>query len=1106
MEDEYDVNEYTDEQLFQILDLNNPSDRELEAKILSMVRKYSDFGNESGDKLSQFFIDIYSRFFEVENAAEEGDQTEGFTSAIQENGISASPLSEINQTGNTMIGVANMGNKVEDNVKLTKQLDYSKDSLNPLLKQTIKRIISIDSQYRNQQVNSPSTNFTFNLSEPLRDVVSLSLYSIQIPYTWYTVNSDFGGNFFYLKGNAPGIINGLHDYKIGIPSGNYTPAGLSNAINASIKELASTYTDISFATTQSIYNNGVTDQNSGTGKCTLQLDVMKVYNEGNYTLKFPNWSSPINDGFNNEKSTTIAGYLGFNNQEYYCSSIYSYPFFPTSIISKSTYSSATLSKKTSFQIVPYIGNSYLTADISFTPITVALDVSILDSITIPNMVNLMNTTMRNNAKFDADFTECTLVNITNPKQFGNGESYVKFSCKLKNTIAPIVRNLKLAAVFPNDSDGVVNNSIFYGSNSLYAFSDSVKDSSNNVICEFNELLAENSILQSSYTTDITKIEFQCIAGPGYDNSYNNIVVNIKNSTYTLTSLITAINTSIENVIASKINFDANITMSSDLNTNYLKIHTQIDNRYTNNDYSIYVTVGSCNLNAILGLPTTLNTNNPVNTIYTNPNYEFVTVSFSENDKIYIVPTANGINDTNGFVITFDIGNTYSNGANLANYLTNKIAGYFDPVTGLFPFSGSSVTYSVISGFKLELNIMTHINQSFYRLNLTSNGGNFIWTTLAFDISGSPPEQTGFSYDLIDYSNNSYTIPNNKPIRGNEITIFDGSNNVFYFSPSNTVDVFNTSNNQYLITLTIPDTNTDTTINDGGTNYAINELLISINSQLSNTIAKGTVFSLIPLSNGQTVIKCKFNINLVFTTKDFNLVFYDPYSFASCFSSTSKNTSTSLQNATWDTTLGWLLGFRNAISYDLSEYFTESSSVNYCNLTGDTNVSTNLYNYFLIMLDDYVQNHLNDGLVTITNQETSLSHGPFVNVCDPVTGLTVARPADYGTPGVYYTSQELYAFNQQVQSQLVKAKSYSKGPFVQDIFGIIPVKTSGMSIGSVYVEFGGSLQNQQRLYFGPVNIHRMTIKLLNDRGNLVDLNNANWSFSFICEQLYKSGVS
>jgi hypothetical protein len=53
-----------------------------------------------------------------------------------------------------------------------------------------------------------------------------------------------------------------------------------------------------------------------------------------------------------------------------------------------------------------------------------------------------------------------------------------------------------------------------------------------------------------------------------------------------------------------------------------------------------------------------------------------------------------------------------------------------------------------------------------------------------------------------------------------------------------------------------------------------------------------------------------------------------------------------------------------------------------------------------------------------------------------------------------------------------------------------------------VEFGGTLQQQERLYFGPVNIRRMNITLLNDHGEVVDLNGANWSFSFICEQLYQ----
>ena len=78
---------------------------------------------------------------------------------------------------------------------------------------------------------------------------------------------------------------------------------------------------------------------------------------------------------------------------------------------------------------------------------------------------------------------------------------------------------------------------------------------------------------------------------------------------------------------------------------------------------------------------------------------------------------------------------------------------------------------------------------------------------------------------------------------------------------------------------------------------------------------------------------------------------------------------------------------------------------------------------------------------------------------------------------------------------------SLGAYIHDIFGLIPVKISGLKSGDSYVEFGGTLQIQERAYFGPVNIKRMTIRLLTDKGTILDLNNQNWSFSFIVQQLY-----
>jgi hypothetical protein len=100
-------------------------------------------------------------------------------------------------------------------------------------------------------------------------------------------------------------------------------------------------------------------------------------------------------------------------------------------------------------------------------------------------------------------------------------------------------------------------------------------------------------------------------------------------------------------------------------------------------------------------------------------------------------------------------------------------------------------------------------------------------------------------------------------------------------------------------------------------------------------------------------------------------------------------------------------------------------------------------------------------------------------------------------------KQLYAANQILNTQQNQNQVYqnSLGIYVQDIFGIIPVKTAGLQNGQTYVEFGGTLQNQERIFFGPVNIKRMTIRILTDKGTILNLNNANWSFSLVAQQLY-----
>ena len=85
------------------------------------------------------------------------------------------------------------------------------------------------------------------------------------------------------------------------------------------------------------------------------------------------------------------------------------------------------------------------------------------------------------------------------------------------------------------------------------------------------------------------------------------------------------------------------------------------------------------------------------------------------------------------------------------------------------------------------------------------------------------------------------------------------------------------------------------------------------------------------------------------------------------------------------------------------------------------------------------------------------------------------------------------------------KSYNyrlSSPTTTDTFALIPVKGGGLNTGNVYVEFGGSLQDNKRVYFGPVNIERMRITLYDDKGNVLNLNGGDWSVTLMSENLYQ----
>jgi hypothetical protein len=119
--------------------------------------------------------------------------------------------------------------------------EIKKGNMNPDIKNTITRLVNIDSSCR---VNLFPNNFSsdlydFDLSEPLLNVVSLSLYSVEIPQSWYANTKKKGNTSFILFESVfnldtePTVTRTV----VTIPDGNYTTLSLPNVVAKTIMSL-----------------------------------------------------------------------------------------------------------------------------------------------------------------------------------------------------------------------------------------------------------------------------------------------------------------------------------------------------------------------------------------------------------------------------------------------------------------------------------------------------------------------------------------------------------------------------------------------------------------------------------------------------------------------------------------------------------------------------------------------------------------------------------------------------------------------------------------------------------------------------------------------------
>ena len=298
-----------------------------------------------------------------------------------------------------------------------------------------------------------------------------------------------------------------------------------------------------------------------------------------------------------------------------------------------------------------------------------------------------------------------------------------------------------------------------------------------------------------------------------------------------------------------------------------------------------------------------------------------------------------------------------------------------------------------------------------------------------------------------------------------------------------------------------------------------------------------------------------NIKLIFYSDGYN----NTLLFNSCLDGSCGTSQMRLNQ-----NFGWYLGYRTVLENELTVLINYSSinppfppsnqlPIPYTSATyiggfyyNVAQSPANLYGptYFLLVVDDYNNNRVNNSLVTITNVSNKLDLPSYYNTGIKNANNTFATVGctdiiDKAQPDIKVPRSTLpYIIHssprQLTQSQIYTANeilynrtTYSNltfGPSTADVLALIPLTgianlrtklfyttdATGKTVfnpdlsqaSQPYILLGPQLQDNGRTYFGPVNIERMNVRLLDDKGNLVNLHDVDWSFSLIIEQLYQ----
>lgn len=152
-------------------------------------------------------------------------------------------------------------------------------------------------------------------------------------------------------------------------------------------------------------------------------------------------------------------------------------------------------------------------------------------------------------------------------------------------------------------------------------------------------------------------------------------------------------------------------------------------------------------------------------------------------------------------------------------------------------------------------------------------------------------------------------------------------------------------------------------------------------------------------------------------------------------------------------------------------------------------------YLMLSLDEYNQNRANSNVIQVND-------GTNNTVRDMLSRLELPKnPRQRPLAHIYAHNERIIGNMNELRKQRIR--NYPQT--IPDTFADIPFP-SELKLGSIINNQGQNTASiPPRKYFGPINIKRFRVRLFDEKGNLVNLNNTDYTFSVKLKMLYNNNV-